>query len=83
MRTDTDKHRVTEACHTHIFTSLSVVILGTECLAQRQAFRSVWIEGAPRIPEMNCEVERCLLAFKGLGGICDKGSPVTGLYQER
>lgn len=86
MCTDTDKHMVTEACacHAHIFTSLSVVMLGTVCLAQRQAFREgVRIEWTPRIPEMNCEVERCLLAFKWLGGISDRGSPVTGLHQER
>lgn len=44
-RTHTRVHRyknmVTEArvCHTHIFASLSVVTLGTMCLAQRQAFR--------------------------------------------
>lgn len=65
--TDTDKHRVTGACacHTHMVTSLSVVILGTTCLAQRQTFREgVWIEWTPRMPEMNCEVENCLLAFK-------------------
>lgn len=71
-------------CHTHIFASLSVVTLGTVCLAQRRAFREgVYIEQTPRTPEMNCEVERCLLAFKRLDGVRDKGSPVPGLCQER
>lgn len=42
-------------------------------LAQKQAVRTdVWSPAAPRIPEMNHEVERWLLAFLPSRQICDK-----------
>lgn len=85
MNTETDTQRDTwsqaRVHHTHIFSSLSMVILGTVCLERRQAFREG--EWTHRIPEMSPEVERCLLTFTWPGGVCDNGGPVPGLPWER
>lgn len=79
----TQGHRGMCMSHPHIHQSVcghsGNHIPGTEASIQE----GVWIEWTPSIPEMNHEVERCLLAFRGLGRICDKGSPVPGLHQKR
>ena len=55
---------------THMFSILSAVILGTGCLAWRQAFREGGCEMNTRIPEMNPKLESCLRALTWPGGVC-------------
>lgn len=80
----TEGHVVTGTpCVTHTFSTLSAVILGTGCLARRQAFREGGCEMNTRIPEMNPKLERCLRSLTWPGGVCDNRSPVLGLLGRR